>query len=64
MVRTDTARMEEALRQARKSIRHALKDADRPRMSVEELRQRADREMGDLMFSDFIVRQRDDNSIP
>ena len=46
MVRTDTERMAEALRQARKSIHHALKDADRPRMSVEELRQRADREMG------------------
>ena len=45
-VRTDTERMAEALRQARKSIHHALKDADRPRMSVEELRQRADREMG------------------
>ena len=60
MVRTDTATMEEALRQARKSIRHALKDTDSPRMSVEELRARADKEMGDLMLSDFIVRQRDD----
>ena len=60
MVRTDTARMEEALRQAGKSIRHALKNADRPRMSVEELRTRVDKEMGDLMLSDFIIRQRDD----
>ena len=60
LVRTDTERMAEALRQARKSIHHALKDADRPKMSVEELRQRADREMGDLRLSDFIVRQRDD----
>ena len=60
MVRTDTARIEEALRQARKSIRHALKGADKPGMSVEELRARVDEEMGDLMLSDFIVRQRDD----
>ena len=60
MVRTDPARTAEALRHARKSIRHALKDADSPRMSVEELRERADKEMGDLMLSDFIVRQRDD----
>ena len=60
MVRTDTARMEEALRQARKSIRHALKGADIPEMSAEELRARVDEEMGDIMLSDFILRQRDD----
>ena len=60
MVRTHTMRIEEALRQTRKSIRHALKDSDSPRLSVEELRERADKEMGDLMLSDFIVRHRDD----
>ena len=56
MVRTDTARIEEV----RKSIQHALKDNNRPSMSVEELRARVDEEMGDVRLSDFIVRQRDD----
>jgi 3-methyladenine DNA glycosylase AlkC len=60
MVRTDTARMEETLKQVRKSIQHALKDINRPSMSVEELRARVDEEMGDMRLSDFIVRQRDD----
>ena len=56
MVRTDTARIEEV----RKSIQHALKDINRPSMSIEELRARVDEEMGDVRLSDFIVRQRDD----
>jgi hypothetical protein len=60
MVRTDNARIEETLKQARKSIHHALKDINRPSMSVEELRARVDEEMGDMRLSDFIVRQRDD----
>ena len=60
MVRTDNARIEETLKQARKSIQHALKDINSPSMSVEELRARVDEEMGDMRLSDFIVRQRDD----